>query len=389
MMSRLHAFDRILTALHDAMLDGARWPAASALIDEGVGTIGNTLLIGEGPEDDVRIVFAASHYRGQRREDLEQDYLRNYHPWDERVPRIRKLPDSELVHVTDLYTEAELKTSRTYNEFLPRSHGRNGVIVRLDGPDSSHLTWALYNPVTSGAWQSAQIDTVRRLLPHLRQFVRVRQAVAAAQAMGSSLKGLLDNARIGVVLLDRRGLVIEANARALDVLRRADGLFDRDGRLGAWSPADDARLQGLLSRALPASGAQGAAGTVSVGRASGQRRLVLHASPVEDRRPDFGARRVAALVLVVEPGSQDRLDRGLVSEAFGLTAAECEVAVMLSEGRTPRAIAALTGRRTGTVYNLIRLAYGKLGVSRQADLVRLLWQLSDISAPLKKLTPGD
>ena len=381
MASRLHAFDRILTALHDAMLDDARWPAASALIDEAVGTIGNTLIIAEGPEDDVRIRFAASHYRGERREDLEQDYLRNYHPWDERVPRIRKLADSKLVHVTGLYTPEELKTSRTYNEFLPLSRGRNSMIVRQDGPGGSHLTWAFTNPVESGAWQSAHIGTIKRLLPHLRQFVRVRQAMAAAQALGSSLSGLLDNARIGVVLLDRRGLVIAANARALDVLRCADGLVDHGGRLGAWLPADDARLQGLLARALPASGAQGAAGTVSLGRSPGRRRLVLHASPVEDRQQDFGARRTAALLLIVDPDSQGSLDRDLVVEAFGLTAAECEVALLLSEGRTPQAIAAATGRRPGSVYNLIRLAYGKLGVSRQADLVRLLWQLSDLSGP--------
>ena len=381
MVSRLHAFDRVLTALHDAMLDDSLWPAASGAVDEALGTMGNTLIIGEGHEDDVRVAFAASHYRGQRREDLLHDYLRNYYPWDERVPHIRKLPDGGLVHVADLYTEAERKTSRTYNEFLSRSHGLNSLIARLHGSDDSRVTWALYNPAKSGAWQSAQIDTARRLLPHLRHFVCVRQALAAAQALGSSLSGILDNARIGVLFLDRRGRVIEANARALEVLRRADGLVDHDGRLGAWLPADDARLQGLLSRALPASGAPGAAGTVSVGRPSGRRRLVLHASPVENRRQDFGARRAAALLLVVDPGSQGGFDRDLVAAAFGLTAAECEVAVMLSEGSTPQAIAAATGRRPGSVYNLIRLAYGKLGVSRQADLVRLLWQLSDLSGP--------
>lgn len=106
---------------------------------------------------------------------------------------------------------------------------------------------------------------------------------------------------------------------------------------------------------------------------------MLHASPVEDHWLDFGARRVAALLLVVEPGSPARLDKDLVAEALGLTAAEAEVAVMLSEGKTPRAIATLTERRPGTVYNLTKLAYRKLGVSRQAELVRLLWQLSDIS----------
>ena len=90
---------------------------------------------------------------------------------------------------------------------------------------------------------------------------------------------------------------------------------------------------------------------------------------------------MAALLLVVEAGTQARLDQALVAEVYGLTAAETEVAVMLSEGRTPRAIATLTGRQVGTVYNLIKLAYRKLGVSRQADLVRLLCQLSDISGP--------
>ena len=222
---------------------------------------------------------------------------------------------------------------------------------------------------------------IERLLPHIRQFVQLRQELAVARALGSSLSGLLDNSRIGVIHLDRRGNIVEANARALDILRRADGLCDREGRLSAWLPADDAGLQGLLLRALPPLGGPGAAGRVTIGRSSGRPRLVLHASPVEDRWLDFGARRVAALLLLVDPGSHAGLDKGVVAEALGLTAAETEVAVMLSEGRTPRAIAALTGRRPGTVYNLVKLAYRKLGVSRQADLVRLLSQLSDIPGP--------
>ena len=36
------------------MLDDARWPAASALIDEACGITGNDLMVGEGPTDDVR-----------------------------------------------------------------------------------------------------------------------------------------------------------------------------------------------------------------------------------------------------------------------------------------------------------------------------------------------
>ena len=74
-MSDQDAFERILASLHDAMLDDARWPAVSALIDEACGIEGNDLLVGEGPKDDVRVLVVGLYRRGRRREDLERDYL--------------------------------------------------------------------------------------------------------------------------------------------------------------------------------------------------------------------------------------------------------------------------------------------------------------------------
>ena len=90
------------------MLDDARWPAASARIDEAGGLRGNHLVVAGGGKDDVRVVFSGVYSRGQRREELEREYLENYHPADERVPRFRQLPYGRLVHVKDLYTAEEL-----------------------------------------------------------------------------------------------------------------------------------------------------------------------------------------------------------------------------------------------------------------------------------------
>ena len=52
-------------------------------------------------------------------------------------------------------------------------------------------------------WEPARLRLVERLLPHVRQFVRVRQALAAAEALGAGLAGLPDSGRIGAVQLDR------------------------------------------------------------------------------------------------------------------------------------------------------------------------------------------
>ena len=61
-----------------------------------------------------------------------------------------------------------------------------------------------------------------------------------------------------------------------------------------------------------------------------------------------------------------------VAESLGLTPAESRVAVALAEGKTVRDIAEATGRTKHTVRWLFRQIYRKLGISTQAQLVRLV-----------------
>ena len=81
------------------------------------------------PKDDVRLFVVGLYFRGQRHEDLERDYIENYHSIDERVPRFRQLPSSRLVHATDLYTAEELKTSPSYNELMHRAVQQDSLNV--------------------------------------------------------------------------------------------------------------------------------------------------------------------------------------------------------------------------------------------------------------------
>ena len=236
-MSGQDAFERILASLYEAMLDDTHWPATSALIDQACGLKSNVLLVGEGPKDDIRVLTVGLYARGQRHEDLEREYLEVYHPIDERVPRLRQLPDSRVVPIADLYTAEELKTSPTYNEILRRAHYQHSLNVRLDGPNRSHMSWGLGDPVAADGWGSSQIALVTKLLPHIWQFVRVRQTLVRAETRETTVSALLENPRIGVIHLDRRGQIIDVNDRARSLLRHGDGLSDRDGVLRAREAA--------------------------------------------------------------------------------------------------------------------------------------------------------
>ena len=376
-MSGHDAFERILASLYDAMLDDVHWPATTALIDAACGSTRNVLLVGEGPPDDIRVLTAGLYIRGQRHEDLEREYLEVYHPIDERVPRLRQLPDSRLVHVTDLYTAEELKTSATYNEILPRARYQNGLNVRLDGPDRSHISWGLGDPVASDGWGSSQIAMIRKLLPHIRQFVRVRQTLVRAETRDTTVTTLLDNPRIGVLHLDRRGHIIEVNDRARSILRHGDGLSDRDGVLCARKAADRLRLEMLVASALPASGAVAVSGSMLLGRPSASPPFVVHVKPVAVPQPDYGARHIAALILIIEPKSQHRIDPDLVARTLGLTPMESRVAAGLAEGKSVRDMAEAIGHTPGSIYWHLKQIYKKQPISRQADLVRLVLSITE------------
>ncbi len=315
-MSEQDAFERTLAAMYDAMLNDDRWPAASALVDEACGLKGNGLMVAEGPRDDMRATCVGAYYRGQRRPDLEREYLEDYHPADERVPRFRQLPEGRLVHVTDL----------------------------------------------------------------IRQFVRVRQAVVCALARRRAAD-LLDNPRMGVVHLDRRGRIIDVNDRARGILRRGDGLSDRRGELCVREPSDRGRLYRLLRDALPATGAPAVSGSMRLRRLPGSPSFTVHVKPLAVRQPDYGARHVAAQVLIVEPGRRQRIDPDLVARMLELTPAESEVAVSLAEGRSVRDIAAATGRTRTAISRQVQRISRKHSISRQADLVRLVRQAAGADVP--------
>ena len=316
-MGEQDALRRILASLYDAVLDDTRWPAAFARIDEACGIKGNALMVGDARGTTSRATFVGLYSRGQRREDLEREYLEHYHPTDERVPRVRQLPDSRLVHVTDLLTVEERKTSPTYNEALPRADPRNGLVVPLDGPDGSHISWGLGDPVDSGGWTAWRVAMVTALLPHVRRFVAIRQALVRAEARKTIVTRPARQPRVGVLHLDRRGPILEVNDRARGILRNGDGLSDRDGALRARAPADHERSRRRWAAAESLAIGYGGDAVVSsaTGLAretirKGRREIARDEAPTDRiRRPGGGRPRIqqdqpgiqAALEALVDP----------------------------------------------------------------------------------------
>ena len=371
-------FERTVETLLDASFDDARWGDAFREIDGLCGLNGGqfTALAVNG-HGDTEVTFAACYINGDPHEEIIADWAANYAAFSENVPRIATLPTWRLTHNEELFTPAEKRSSLMYNEFQPKYDCRDQMAVVVDRPSDGQpgdgcLFWTMANG--ESGWEPDKLERIRSLLPHVRQAVRVRQELVASEARAyADVSALLEDTPLGAIFLDRRGDIASVNRTARRLLSAKDGIYQWRGTLRATVPREDERLGKLVAGALPRIGHVPSGGYLSIARSVGLP-LIAHVHPVTPGRADFGAERVAALVLIRDPDA-NRFDPELVSDVLGLTAAETRVAVLLARGRSVREIARELDRTENTVRWTLKNVLSKTNSARQADLVRLLIQL--------------
>ena len=369
-------FERVLVNLYKAALGDVTWVSAAALINDMLRTSGHSVTYAEvGPGGEPEIHLSRFFLGTEHRDDLEHLYYRDYFWRDEAIPRLYGLRDGELVRKSDLYTDQEKKTSAVYNEFRRVNGTQNGLFMGLEAMDGCSTVLSFGDSTERGGWGHDQIRAIRRLAPHIRQFGRVRRAMADAKALGASLMELLENRRSGIIQLDRRGRILEASDRARSILLKRDGLRDEKGVLAAGHQGENAELQRLLAQALPPYGVQGTGGSMKITRRKARAPLVLEIHPVRGMDADYRGWQVRALVLVVDTAARPRVDPDLAAAVLGLTPMESRVAVAVVTGQTVAGTADALDCAESTAKTHLKRVYRKLGIRKQTDLVRRVLSL--------------
>ena len=198
---------------------------------------------------------------------------------------------------------------------------------------------------------------------------------------------LVDQDLVALICLDHRGAVVESNARGRDVLLADGGLRERNGRLAAHRVQDTKAFEDLLAAALSGTDEPPRASVAVLGAWPDQRPLTAWVNPVEGSA-DCN-RRIAVLVVVVDPWQATPVNPEQIARSLGLTPAESRVAASLAEGKTVADIARATNRKPESVRQLVKQALSKTWCSRQAELVRVVLSTSRLPVPTPKGAIGD
>ena len=192
------------------------------------------------------------------------------------------------------------------------------------------------------------------------------------QAGGFSGLGriILDKLDRGVVLLDARGRVLDANSLAVRVLEAGDGMTLRSGRFMFSDAALDARLSRLFDRRGSIAADCSTALAARVRRSNGASyRVVITPVP---RNSD--ERDVAFVALIYAPDEQRDISTDVLRELYALTPAQAQVARSLFAGRSVEESAAALNLSLNTVRTHLKQIFTRCEVQSQAELLHLLAQ---------------
>jgi DNA-binding CsgD family transcriptional regulator len=365
----LHVVDHIQAAALDESLWSSALDSIADMLGAAVAT-SELIDIGQG-----RPVFA--EFSERLSADIENQYIEYYSRINPRVADGIGRQVGAVRYDHAFLSEAEIDRDEFYADFispLDLKYFISGHV--LCSPRHASL-FAVQRSAAQGHVGDDEISLIQRLIPHMRHALDVRIRLAkSGQRDGGLLNGLAayDEA---AVLVDRGGRILYENAAARDVYSNVDGV-NSSGRLLQFSDlVADAQFGEALAGLLATEGDSIDMHTRSFAarRPSGRRpyAVSVRALPVADAFAEalLGA---AAVVFIRDPETYALLDKDLLIQSYGLTAAEADLAAMFDTGASLVDIADRRGVSISTVRTQLYTLMAKLDVNRQTELVRLLRQ---------------
>lgn len=373
--------ERLIDLIYETIADPTLWPEVTSVLAREVGATAAWM----GQLGRIEPVFFA---RDNLPEETIDEYVRHFAGVDLLVREWRRRPrdmEGRVVHLFNYVDERTWLSSEICNDFcLKYSIGDVLTASLSPGAKASEARFITFFRPPGEFFPDVAAKTYGILLPHLSRAARLRDAVSRELAyVPKWTAALLEQLSYGVFLLDKSGRLTHANAAGQTILRARDGLLlQPGGQLVAAERSAARRLEVVLKTCL-SSQPQGT--EMVVPRSSGGSWL-LSACPLQSTSAEFfaGEQTCRAWVSVSDTSATRPDISARLGALFGLTPAEQRVATSLLEGRSPTEIADAHGVSLPTVRTQVQAVFSRIGVRRQAELVRILGKVAALPGGPRK-----
>jgi DNA-binding CsgD family transcriptional regulator len=315
----------------------------------------------------------------------ELAYMQRYRRIDPRMPKVMERPLYGWLHCHEEFDDNYVAQDPFYQEFLIPNGRRYVSGCKVVDSSEATVVFSTLCDVEQGPLPPEAIDFLNRLMPHLARACRIgiKNFVYSTQALVGH--ALVNKLRQPVVLLTTAAEVIHVNEAATRLLQATRIVRIENGKLELPPHQQQdfvARCEEMERRHksgdLDASDHVGQFQSLRLKADKEAPEETLYSFltmlPPQDMMGTFGLRPVVMLFFY-HPESAPPIDPTILFAAFGLSPAECRVAMLLADGLSLKEIAETLGTQHETVRKQLRAIFQKTSTKRQPDLIRLLLHL--------------
>lgn len=281
----------------------------------------------------------------------------------------------------DILTDSEMRQTDFYARYLaPQNllHRLCGVIT-LNGHEAYFVS--LMRSPAAPNFDQKDKAALSELLPHLDRTVKVRDRIMRERQTCSNLTEFMDMIPLAFLLVGREGHVVLQNRMATEMIARKDGLFvGAGGYLATASTNNTADLRAFIAetadividRTDPPQGAH-----FIISRGPARLPLIAVMYPVNGAQLGDEWGDASPVAVLIKDPQVERFDSlPDFASAHELTNAEARLIGLLTAGQGLFEAAGELGITKNTARTHMRNIYAKIGINRQADLIRLFSQFS-------------
>lgn len=359
----------LIEPIYAAATDRRQWPQLIGTISNAVGGEGGMLRLTDYSNRKVGF-FETVGYEPQ----FTQAYRDYYIALDPLREYFENSPVGTMNLASQLANYDSILDSEFYNDYmLPQSRKYlAGATLARDG--NFTIQFAIQRSPQAGDFGSEEMQLLRLLLPHLTRAVQLHRLIGETSARTDMAYASLDQARIGIFLMDDCGHILHIN-RAGEKLLSSGKISVFQQKLALTSPSATAQLHKLIASAAHPTLEQTlrSGGDMKLLSSEGHVDLKLCVTPLSGRDENINLSMPTGSVAVfVSRLGTLRLSWQRVATTYGLSPAEAKLAVIIAQGRSPDKAAKHLFISVHTARAQLKSIFTKTGTNRQTELVSLL-----------------
>lgn len=378
----LEQLDDLLYALYQGISETIPYqsflPTLRTLLDARV----TSLVLRPPATDDKGVILNCLRPEQGAPQNVRMELLADPNDWETQLYQDQffaldpfvNLPHNQATLLEELMPNNKLIKSEYYQEYLKPIgiYHILGADTRSD--DGSVARLRISRGPKEPAFNAQDKAICQRLIPHLRQAISLHSHSSRLKSERELFAGAINKLSVGTILLDQNLHYVHSNQLASELLQQKDGISIIDRKLHLHHQEETQQLYQLLQEIKEAllQEKSSLVRAFSIRRPSGRPdlALIIRTVPIIEWRESQKTPTIA--LFLSDPEQQFSTSQQTLIELFSFTKAEASLAMLLTRGLTLAEASSQLNISQHTARAQLKAIFAKSGVTRQAELIRLI-----------------